>query len=579
MKKNIHISLTHLLSVIILFLTISYKFSNLINESQNNLYEVFIKFGLKIEIPLFVIVPLGSSLIFLILSEFIFKRLEEDKKIFTIYIYYAALNGLPLLASLTLLQFHNLPRSILLPYLLLAPLLYVLIEYISFNKKVLIGLLTFGTAISFIYTEKNLSNDIDNMADAEYIDESLIDITYVEKTNNNITFSEAIQLSKKIAWTDRLVFDKYKIDLFSLCCKQFAYNAYNYKPGGYIDIYKDNLIFANNAGNIVSIDLSSFTKNDSDHSYKIIQSNIKEIIKNKNVFINNQVFSPDNFSAESIRDILIYNENIYLSFYQEKTKDCLNIEIISAPMSLEFLNFENFFTYDECISKSESFEIMGFGGRIVTDGESIYFTIGWGGDFFKTTNEDSYFGKIFQINIQTKEEKILSKGHKNPQGLFYIEKINSLIFTEHGPISGDEINLLDLNSNGIKNYGWPYSTYGIHYVESLPDNLIDFDVNQKNHEDFGYVEPIYYFHPSKIYKHGISEIIGNSFSEDSFFIGTMKGLVLYDMTLNKELNEAVALNGYRMPDRIRDLAHDKENNRYFILFDSGPSLGVLEENK
>lgn len=576
MKKNIHIFLTHILSVIILFLTISYKFSDLITESQNNLYEVFLKFGLKIDIPLFVIVPLGSSLIFLILLEFIFKRLGEDKKIFNTYIHYAALNGLPLLASLTLLQFHNLPRSILLPYLFLAPLLYVFIEHISLNKKVLISLLTIGAAISFIYTEENLSNVIDDMAEEEFIDESIIDVAYVEKINNDISFSEAIQLSKKITWSNRLVFEKYKIDIYSLCCEQFAYNAYNYKPGGYIDIYKDNLIFANNAGNIVGIDLSRFTKNDSDQSYKIIQSNIKEIIKNENVFINSQDFSPDNFSAESIRDILIYNENIYLSFYQEKTKDCLNIEIISAPMSLDYLNFEEFFTYDECISKSESFEILGFGGRMVTDGKNIYFTIGWGGDFFRTTNEDSYFGKILQINIETKKEKILSKGHKNPQGLFYINKTNSLIFTEHGPISGDEVNLLDLNSNDIKDYGWPYSSYGNHYVESLPEDL-EIDVNQKNHEDFGYVEPIYYFHPSRIYKHGISEIIGNSYFEDSFFIGTMKGLVLYDMTLNKELDQVVSLDGYRMPDRIRDFAYDKQNNMYFILFDSGPSLGVLEK--
>jgi len=440
-------------------------------------------------------------------------------------------------------------------------------------------LLTFGMIVSFIYTGRNLNTVINNKDEAEYIDETLIDITYVEKIYNDVSFSEAIQLSKKITWNDRMVFDKYKIDLYSLCCKQFAYNSYNYKPGGYIDIYKGNLIFVNNAGNIVNIDLSTFEENDNGQSYKIIESNIKEKIKNKNVFINNQDYSSENFSAESIRDILIYKENIYLSYYQEKTKDCLNIEIISAPMSLEFINFEEFFVYDECISKADSFEIMGFGGRIVTDGESIYFTTGWGGDFLRTTDEDSYFGKIFQINIQTREEKMLSKGHRNQQGLFYIEKINSLIFTEHGPISGDEINLLNLDSDGIKNYGWPYSTYGDHYVESLPDDLVDFDVNQSNHEKFGYIEPLYYFHPSKIYKHGISEIIGNAFSEDSFFIATMKGLTLYDMALNEELNEAVALDGYRMPDRIRDFAHDKENNRYFILFDSGPSLGVLVENK
>tara|TARA_B100000579_G_scaffold438041_1_gene471280 strand:- start:5021 stop:6760 length:1740 start_codon:yes stop_codon:yes gene_type:complete len=579
MKKNIYITLIHLFSVNILFLTISFKFSDLITESQNILYEDILRVGLKTQAPLFVIVSIGSSLIFLIITEFTFKRLEQDKKLFTTYIYYATLNGLPLLASLTLLKFHNLPRSIIFPYLLLAPLLYVLFEYISINQKVLIGLLTFGMVISFIYTGRNLNNVIDNREEAEYIDETLIDITYIEKINNDVSFAEAIELSKKIIWTNRLVFDKYKIDLYSLCCKQFAYNAYNYKPGGYIDVYKDNLIFVNNAGNIVNIDLSSFERSEKNYSYNIIQSNINEIIQNKNVFINNQDYSPENFSAESIRDILIYKENIYLSFYQEKTKDCLNIEIISAPMSLEFINFEEFFAYDECISKSDSFEIMGFGGRIVTDGESIYFTTGWGGDFFKTMDEESYFGKIFQIDIRTREEKILSKGHKNQQGLFYVEKINSLIFTEHGPISGDEINLLEIDSEGVKNYGWPYSTYGNHYVESLPDDLIDFDVNQKNHEEFGYIEPLYYFHPSKIYKHGISEIIGNSFSENSFFIGTMKGLVLYDMTLNKELNEVVTLDGYRMPDRIRDFAHDKENNRYFILFDSGPSLGVLVENK
>ena len=575
MKKNIYTTLLHFISVNILFLVISFEFSNLIAESQNILYEDFLKFGFKIPIPLFLIVSIASSLIFLIVNEFTFKKLE-DIKLFKTYIHYLILNGLPVLATLTLLKFHNLPRSLFFPYLLLAPLLYVLFEYISLNQKVLIGSLIFGIAITFFYIERNLNTVLDK---AEYIDETLIDITYIEKINNEISFLEAFELSEQISWTERVLFDKYKIDIYSLCCKQFAYNTYDYKPGGYIDIYKDNLIFVNNSGNILNINLSTFGTNDDGRSYNIIQSNIEEIVKNKNVFINNQDYSPENFSAESIRDILIYEDKIYLSFYQEKAKDCLNIEIISANMSLEFINFEEFFTYDECISKADSFEIQGMGGRIVTDGESIYFTTGWGGDFLRTTDDDSYFGKIFQINIQTREEKVLSKGHKNQQGLFYIEKINSLIFTEHGPISGDEINLLDLNSDGIKNYGWPYSTYGDHYVESLPDDLVDFDVNQSKHEEFGYIEPLYYFHPSKIYKHGISEIIGNAFSEDSFFIATMKGLTLYDMALNQEFNEAVALDGYRMPDRIRDFAHDKENNRYFILFETGPSLGVLVENK
>ena len=152
MKKNIYTTLIHLFSVNTLFLTMSFEFSDLIAESQNILYEDFVKVGLKIQIPLFLIVSVASSLIFLIITEFTFKRLEEDKKIFRTYIYYAALNGLPLLATLTLLKFHNLPRSIIFPYLLLAPLIYVLFESISFNQKVLTGLLIFGMVISFIYT-------------------------------------------------------------------------------------------------------------------------------------------------------------------------------------------------------------------------------------------------------------------------------------------------------------------------------------------------------------------------------------------------------------------------------------------
>ena len=81
MKKNIYNTLIHLFSVNILFLTISFKFSDLITESQNILYEDILKVGLKIQAPLFVIVSIGSSLIFLIITEFTFKRLEQDKKI------------------------------------------------------------------------------------------------------------------------------------------------------------------------------------------------------------------------------------------------------------------------------------------------------------------------------------------------------------------------------------------------------------------------------------------------------------------------------------------------------------------
>ena len=61
----------------------------------------------------------------------------------------------------------------------------------------------------------------------------------------------------------------------------------------------------------------------------------------------------------------------------------------------------------------------------------------------KTNNlaqdDNSIIGKILFIDFKTKNYKIFSKGHRNPQGLT-IEK-NFILSAEHGPTGGDEINL------------------------------------------------------------------------------------------------------------------------------------------
>ena len=54
-------------------------------------------------------------------------------------------------------------------------------------------------------------------------------------------------------------------------------------------------------------------------------------------------------------------------------------------------------------------------------------------------------GKLVSINLDTNEKKIISMGHRNPQGLYYHSNLNYLFSTEHGPNGGDEINLLNLN--------------------------------------------------------------------------------------------------------------------------------------
>jgi glucose/arabinose dehydrogenase len=55
---------------------------------------------------------------------------------------------------------------------------------------------------------------------------------------------------------------------------------------------------------------------------------------------------------------------------------------------------------------------------------------------------------------------IYSYGHRNPQGLCYNPVTDKLYNNEHGPIGGDEVNLVEAG----RNYGWPVITYGINYI-------------------------------------------------------------------------------------------------------------------
>ena len=51
----------------------------------------------------------------------------------------------------------------------------------------------------------------------------------------------------------------------------------------------------------------------------------------------------------------------------------------------------------------------------------------------KAQDTKSVLGKIISISIDKKKSKIISLGHRNPQGVFYDNKSKVIINTEHGP--------------------------------------------------------------------------------------------------------------------------------------------------
>ena len=71
---------------------------------------------------------------------------------------------------------------------------------------------------------------------------------------------------------------------------------------------------------------------------------------------------------------------------------------------------------------------------------------------------NSKMGKVLEIDLNTRDVKIISLGHRNPEGLI-VTTDGTLLSTEHGPAGGDELNVIVEGAN----YGWPIVTFGTDY--------------------------------------------------------------------------------------------------------------------
>ena len=152
---------------------------------------------------------------------------------------------------------------------------------------------------------------------------------------------------------------------------------------------------------------------------------------------------------------------------------------------------------------------------------------------------------------------------------------NNLIFTDHGPKGGDEVNILNLESESIKNYGWPIASYGSHYdVVTINGYSKKIAPLLKSHKKHGFQEPVYYFEKSI----GISEIIKNYYSESNYFVTSLKNMTIYDLKINNELKTSKIENEIYIGQRIRDIIFDKKEDSYFLHLETEPNLLVIKKN-
>jgi glucose/arabinose dehydrogenase len=114
-----------------------------------------------------------------------------------------------------------------------------------------------------------------------------------------------------------------------------------------------------------------------------------------------------------------------------------------------------------------------FGGRMVFGRDGMLYTaIGERQEQDRAQNTMLHGGKVLRLDENGKAPRdnpfvgkagylpeIYSLGHRSPQGLAFHPVTGELWENEHGPLGGDEINVVRAGGN----YGWPLVTYGKNY--------------------------------------------------------------------------------------------------------------------
>ena len=338
-------------------------------------------------------------------------------------------------------------------------------------------------------------------------------------------------------------------------------------PGsGYIDLYEGNIIVLSSRG------VLAFKKNieDTEENFQQIKNNINEFIGI------NQFKKKEEFS---LKDILIFNNKIFISYTAEIKEDCWNTSVIYSDMNYKNINFEKLISPKDCVHSSNNidkqFTAHQSGGRMIYfDDNHILLSIGEYKSRHLAQNNKSINGKIVKVNIDNGNYEIISMGHRNPQGLYFDEENNFILETEHGPQGGDEINLIEvskINKDKTLNFGWPISSAGEHYGGKIEANKIIYEKYPlfKSHIEHGFIEPLKSFVPSI----GISEIV--KIKPNRYVVSSLKDKSLYFFELN-EKKQIMNLDRVEVGERVRDLKFN--NNKLYLFMENTASIGVINLN-
>lgn len=214
-----------------------------------------------------------------------------------------------------------------------------------------------------------------------------------------------------------------------------------------------------------------------------------------------------------------------------------------------------------------------FGCRIVFDKAGhLFFSMGDRGTKEQAQDLSYPNGKVHRINrdgsipsdnpFVGKSDayaSIYSYGNRNPQGMVIDPQTDKLWATEHGPLGGDELNLIEPG----KNYGWPVITYGKNY-SGTPIS----DITEKE----GMEQPVVLWAASPAMC-GLDVVVGDLFPKwnNNLLAGALKFQEVKRLVLqnDKVVKEEVIVKDM---GRVRDVVVGPDGAIYVVL--NGPDRVV-----
>ena len=260
------------------------------------------------------------------------------------------------------------------------------------------------------------------------------------------------------------------------------------------------------------------------------------------------------------------NEWIYLA-YSHALEDNENLEmtrIVRGKIKAgKWTSEEEIF-----VPRKEDFTGMRFhyGGRLAFDNQGhLFFGIGDRGTHTTVQDLTKSNGKIYRIRDNGDvpgdnpfvgqdgvDPRTFTLGNRNPQGMAFDASTGLIWASEHGPMGGDELNVVKAGGN----YGWPAITYGRNYNGRAVSDL-------ERKEEF--LQPTFYWRPS-IAVCGIEFCTASQFPKwtNRLLVSSLKfeDVLLLNIEGNRVIHQETIL---RNVGRVRDVANGPDGAIYVAV--------------